>query len=70
MNKPVMKKEVEIDFIYRSARTIHFYATNDAASEFNDYGDLDSYIRPNTFCLVVDARFDFDEVVEYIKNYG
>ena len=70
MNKPVMKKEVEIDNFSRMMRTIYFYATNDAASDFAEYGYIEKYIYPNSYRLIVDARFNFDEVVEYIKNYG
>jgi hypothetical protein len=52
-----------------SLGVIYFYATNDAIDDFREFG----FVRPgenkNYYCLEVDARYDFDEVLKYIQNY-
>lgn len=69
--KPTMQKEVAIEAVVPSAALVSFYATGDAASEFADYGRLTKAESiPNLYYLYVDRRFDFDEVVAFIENYG
>lgn len=69
MSKPTLKAEVAIDMIFPAARLIVFYSTPDAASEFEEFGKMFAE-SPSRFHLFVDARYDFDEVVMYIKNYA
>lgn len=69
--KTVMQKEVAINEVVPFATLATFYATGDAASEFAEYGKLVPSIRtPNLYFLYVDRRFNFDEVVAFIENYG
>lgn len=71
MKKPRIKREVAIESIFPQTQAIHFYASPDAAEELGEFGTTTSGgLIKNKYRLQVDARFDFDEVVEYIKNYG
>lgn len=68
-----MKKEIAIDFIHKSVGVIYMYTTNDALADLQGFGDVQQSgapYPPQHFRLRVDARFDFDEVVAYIENYG
>jgi hypothetical protein len=68
VDKPTIKREVAIKHITKNWRIV-FYASRDAAEDFSQYGTL--FSDPgNQYTLFVDGRFDFDEVVDYIKNYG
>lgn len=73
MQKPVMKREVGITFASKMMATIHFYATNDALADIQEFGHVepcgDAYV-PGLMCLKVDTRFDFEEVHEYLASYG
>lgn len=69
-NKPQMKKEVALDQALEHSRAIYFYATPDAAGEIGEFGQVIAREGiPNAYRLLVDARFDFGEVVNYIVNY-
>lgn len=69
--KPVPKSEVAISNIFPNDRYISFWATNDAMSDFISFGRYGKLVGTDSgYYIVVDPRFDFDEVVEYIKNYG
>lgn len=71
MNKPMMKTEVAISEIMQEARYIWLYATPDAIDEFSGFGEAaKSTTTKDLYIIKVDARFDFDEVVEYIKGYS
>ena len=67
--KPKIKQEVAITTIHPSHRVIYFYASRDAANEFAEFGTVGQGGAVNLYCLIVDARFDFDEVLAYIKGY-
>ena len=69
--EPLMKREVAVEFYYEPIRHINFYATADAATEFEQYGTLlPDPNRRDGYRLEVDARYDFGEVLAYIQNYG
>ena len=69
--KPEMKTEVAIDFAGPVTRTIYFYSTEDAVTEFYSFGLVEpNGSQPDYYRLTVDARYDFDEVVAYIERYG
>jgi hypothetical protein len=70
MKKPIPKTELAIDIVIPSSGIISFYATPDAAAEISGFGSLFHYEGTNRYSLTVDNRFIFDEVLEYIKNYG
>ena len=67
MNKPQPKREVIVRFADRNVKHIYFYASSDAIEDFRDFG----VIAPNFshHCLIVDQRYDFEEVLEYVENY-
>jgi hypothetical protein len=70
-NKPVPQKEVAIDMIVRMLGLIVFYASNDAITEFAQFGHIVKHTEtPEKYDLFVDARYDFDEVVKFIESYG
>ena len=68
MAKPIMKTEIKISFESKIVGIIHFYATNDAAAGMRDFGALAMTDTQNQYRLIVDPRYDFDEILEYIKN--
>ena len=71
MNKPAPKQEVAILHTINTMKQVVFYATHDAVTEFADFGRIDTYEgSKNKYALTVDARYDFEEVVAYIKGYG
>jgi len=69
MKKPTLKAEVAIDMIFPAGRFIILYATTDAASEFSEFGDIHAEGK-GRYHLFVDARYDFDEVIAFIRNYN
>lgn len=64
------KCEVAIRFIDKGMRYIRLDASDDALSEFSEFGSLEECPTNSSFGLIVDSRYDFAEVVEYIRNYG
>ena len=69
-NKPVMQKEVALDRAIKceGVQSISFWGTPDAAKDFEQFGHLAE--ENGKYYLHLDGRYDFDEVVEYIKKYG
>ena len=70
MTKPTMKSEVALDTASENYRVIYFYGTPDAADEFREFGHVGPWAYENQYCLTVDARFDFGEVLAHVVNYG
>lgn len=71
MKKPQMKKEVEITHVFNFDNEVWFHATQDAVADFRSFGSVtERKGRPDWYSIDVDARFDFDEVVNYIRSYG
>lgn len=71
MKKPQMKREVMVKSFSSGVGYIGFYATADASTEFNEFGTLRvSDYENNLYYLYVDTRYDFNEVLEFIKGYG
>lgn len=68
MGKPQPQVEVAIRVISPGV-FVSFYATPDAASEFAEFGKLDDE-GTSKYILWVDTRYNFNEVVEYIKGYN
>lgn len=69
MNKPEMKRKVGISLVDPDYRKIKFSSSlpgiAQAAKEFGIlYMDA-----PETYELIVDPRFDYQEVLEYIRNF-
>lgn len=68
--KPVMQGPTAIDVAFKEQGYVSFWTTPDAAKEFEQFGGLKKWDeKPNKYTLYVDGRFDFDEVVAYIKDY-
>lgn len=67
-NKPQMKRTIGISLVHQRDRTIIFYAPEWAAQAVSEFGGLDSF-GVEKWRLIVDARYDFPEVVSYIENY-
>lgn len=71
MQKPEMKREVAIDTVSPVARLIILFASPDAAAAFAAFGNMQPPNQPGmAYWLYADPRFDFNEVVAYIQNYG
>ena len=71
MEAPQPKQELAIDFYYEPEHIIHFYATPDAADDIKQFGQIRSEHcgTPNLYLLTVDRRYDFQEVLAYLKSY-
>jgi len=71
MLKPQMKKEVAVRYIFKEHLSISFNATADAVEDLRSFGEVDCLnIETDLYVLRVDSRYDFDEVVGYIRHYG
>lgn len=63
---PSMASEVAIDS--HSSSSVRFYATNDAVQDFCRFGHITR--EGAYYVLWVDMRYNLEEVIEYIENYG
>ena len=68
MNKPTMKREIAIQS--EGTDMIYFWCTPDAAQAMTRFGPVQRWAYEGQYQLIVDPRFDFQEVREYILNYG
>lgn len=67
---PVMKRELSIRRVDNDPPRVTFWATRDAASDISRFGYLMEYsFIPNDYTLVIDTRYDVEEVVAYIRAY-
>jgi len=70
--KPIPKIEIAIDNIMPDKGIIIGWATRDALNDIKTFGII--FPHPlsgeDGFWLKVDGRYDFNEVLEYIKNYA
>ena len=69
MSKPVMKTDIAIDWAGKTTRIMYIYATAEALADIARFGDVEE-APYGQHLLRVDARYDFDDVVAYIENYG
>ena len=67
MEKPQPKREVAIITISKSGSHITFHASADAIEDFKDFGRIEP--DRDFYWLWVDTRYNFDEILEYIKGY-
>lgn len=70
MNKPQPKQEIAIVSVLQSVQHIIFYGTPDAVSDISEFGYIHSHVPKDKYTLIVDTRYDFGEVVDYMKNYS
>lgn len=68
MKKPQPKHEVAVVSYHKNHRLIVFQASPDAVEDFRDFGNI--YPEQHNYHLIVFGRYDFDEVLAYIQNYG
>lgn len=70
MDKPQMKRKVGIRIVLEESLTITFNCSIELADEFSSFGKIERDIdKSTTHMLLVDSRYDFDEVLKYIKSY-
>lgn len=67
--KPVMKSKTAVVFKNSSDGVIRFYADPEAIKDFSEFGSILDGFNGAHF-LYVNGRYDFDEVVNYIENWG
>jgi len=69
MKKPVMKKEIGILSASSGTRYIVFSATNDALADVQEsFLYIERYLDSNQLVGRVDPRYDFDQVLAYMKG--
>lgn len=69
MQKPTMQREVAIYQIFPNGNGCSFYSTQDAVTEFQQFGRV-RHIRDDLYAIDIDARFNVEEVLAFIRNYG
>jgi hypothetical protein len=67
-NIPEMKVPVTIVDDNPELYLIDLYATDEAAKKFREFGTVLETAISHRFTMVVDARFDFNEVLNYIED--
>ena len=64
---PEIQREVAIGSVIPTTRYVSFWATPDALPDFEQFGDLrEQEDCKDKYGLIVDGRYDFDEVVAYV----
>lgn len=64
-------RQVAIAQVIPEISAIYFYATADAIVDFREFGKIGNWVDPNGYRLeVVDPRYNFNDVIEYIKKYS
>lgn len=70
MKKPAMKRKLAITSSMPSMKAISFYADKDISDLLEEFGKVFSRAEegfPDSRTLYVDPRFEFKEVMEYMK---
>jgi hypothetical protein len=71
MEKPKPKREVAITNIFKFNNEIWFQASQDSANDLEEFGTIIKRAdRKEWYSIRIDSRYDFDEVLKYIENYG
>lgn len=68
MSKPQPKRETALRVVNPSTRFIEFCASSDAVQEFAEFGYVGT-LGGNRYYITVDARYDFEEIANYIRDY-
>ena len=66
MDEPKQKFNAAIRRVDKGGKFIDLYCDKEFMEALKPYGDITTYL--NQYTLWVDGRFDFDEVLEYIKE--
>ena len=67
--KPQMKCELSVSCVMKDIHAIYFFASADALNDVSEFGTVGVFVG-RQYVLNVDSRYDFDEVVNYMQNYG
>lgn len=70
IDKPKPNKEIAIHNIHRNIRGIIFDASIDAIDDLRQFGRIEFFHLTNEHRLIVDARYDLEEVIKYIEEYS
>lgn len=65
---PRMKRNIGIRAVFKNQWWIQFDASEFYAGRASAYGRVTRYKGTDTYELRVDSRYDFDEVVAYLKS--
>jgi hypothetical protein len=68
MKKPTKKSKVAVKSHRAENRHISFCTDAETVKEFREFGRINSL--GDSHSMIVDARYDYMEVLEYIRNYG
>lgn len=68
MNEPQMKRKVFIDSVSDSFRRITFYAPEEIKNALARFGTINEAPEKEKYDLYVDGRYDYHEVIDYIKS--
>lgn len=68
MPKPVMKRKIGITCELQITKSVFFDASQEDAEKFKDFGALEKRDRENHWHLKVDARYDFQDILDYIEE--
>ena len=69
--KPQPKSEMALDWYSQNQMVIYFYASKDALEDIKDFGLIIPGGKGNEhYWLTVDSRYDFNQVLQYIKDYS
>ncbi len=66
MEKPLMRTRLAIDWFGENSRVIVFFTEPEIAQEFSEFGKLEP--EGSRYTLTVDPRFDFQEVVTFVRQ--
>lgn len=66
-DKPLMRSPIAITNVLDKIKVIQLLATPEIIESIVEYGLLE-HRHGDSYSLCVDARYDFDEVVQYIAN--
>lgn len=71
MSKPQIKREIFIYKVIEDRQLICTHLTPDALEDMKEFTfSITRFISsPNYYHLFIDPRYDFNEVVEYIRSY-
>lgn len=68
--KPQPKRELAIDRVFERDWVICFYASPDALEDVKGFGRIEPWETGSSrYWLYVNKMYDFNEIVEYMRNY-
>jgi hypothetical protein len=67
MPAPQMKSEIAISSIAAGSRVISFNCSPSMLIKMKNFGHI-TMNNPGFYSIIVDARYEFNEVLEYIRD--